>query len=181
MKMSTCAHLPVQDGSFIPPLHHGGHGAPPLQNRLDHCNREDGRFRGAHLTRGGQCYSLSSCYAASFSSPSHPRTHRLLFDKHHALLPLSKVMYCQVCDSGPSRDFCKRKHKWIIHLVSSGCIVRAMLAWDISVTSDMIGPPARPPAEQEAVSLDGWRQRGDNCNVCLFYVILSWIQTCPCS
>lgn len=94
LTLSTCEHLPLQSGSLAPPLQHGAHRAPPLQNRLDHCNREDRRFRGAHLTRGGQCYSLSSRYTASFSSPSYPWTHRLLFDQHHALLPTSRVTHC---------------------------------------------------------------------------------------
>lgn len=41
-------------------------------------------------------------------------------------------------------------------LLSSGCSGRAMLACDISVTSDMIGPPVNPLVEHEALSLDGW-------------------------
>jgi len=72
---------------------------------------------------------------------------------------------CNECtaDGGVSIDAVEVENS---HLFSPGCIWRAMLAWDMSVTSDMIGPPVSPPAEQEAVSLGGWGGRGQDCEVC---------------
>lgn len=61
---------------------------------------------------------------------------------------------------------------WAVYsyLDSSACICRAMaLGWDISVTSEIIGPPVIVLlVEQEAASVDGWETEIKYI-ICIFY------------